>query len=381
MKTHRDFKRLSAILASVGLAAGLYACGGGGGNPGNSGTNTTTSVAATTFAATSLVVDAATTPGYSNEAARQIDPNLVNAWGLAFNPAGFAWVANNGTSTSTLYDGNGVPQSLIVSLPAGQAGPASPTGIVFNATQDFKVSQGGLSGAPPFIFVGETGTVSGWSPAVAPTQTVTMVDNSANGAVYKGLALASFAGANLIYATDFHNNRIDVFDTNYNLVTLPGSFTDPALPAGFAPFGIQAIGGNIYVTFARQDVAAHDDVHGAGLGRVDLFDSGGNFIKTLATGGALNAPWGVALAPANFGTFSGDLLIGNFGDGTINVFDPASGVMLGTLSNAAGNAIVIDGLWALAFGNGLKNQPTNTLFFTAGPGDEAHGAYGRIDMQ
>ena len=376
MKTQRDFKRLAATFLILGLAAGLYACGGGG----NSGTNTTTSVAGTTFAASSLVVDAASTPAYGGVATRQTDPNLVNAWGLAFNPAGFAWVANNGSSTSTLYDGNGVPQALIVTLPPGLAGPANPTGIVFNGTQDFKVSQGGLSGATPFIFVGEAGTVSGWSPTVLPTQAVTMVDSSALGAVYKGLATASFGGANLIYATDFHNNRVDVFDTNYNLVALPGTFRDPTLPAGFAPFGIQAIGGNLYVTFAKQDVAGHDDVHGAGLGVVDLFDSGGNFIRTVASGGALNAPWGVALAPANFGSFSGDLLVGNFGDGKINVFDPASGVMLGTLSSATG-PLVIDGLWALAFGNGLNSQPSNTLFFTAGPGDEAHGAYGRIDMQ
>ena len=379
MKTHPDFKPLSAILAIIGLAAGLYACGGGGGNP---GTTTTASVPATNFTATSLVVDIASTPGYSNEASRQIDGNLVNAWGLAFNPNGFAWVANNGTSTSTLYDGNGVPQSLIVTLPDGQAGSANPTGIVFNGTQDFKVSNGVTSGAPAFIFAGESGTISGWSPAVAPTQTVTMVDNGASGAVYKGLALSSFGGANLIYATDFHNNRVDVFDTNFNQVNLPGSFTDPAMPAGYAPFGIQAIAGNIYVTYARQDTAAHDDVHGTGLGMIDVFDSGGNFIKTLvAAGGALNAPWGVAMAPSNFGTFSGALLVANFGNGKINAFDPASGVMLGTLSSSDGVPIVIDGLWGLGFGNNLKNQPSNTLFFTAGPGDEAHGAYGRIDMK
>ena len=386
MKTQRQFKRLSATLAIVGLAAGLFACGSGGGGGGSSVTTGTTPtpvipLLVSTYAATSLVVDAAPTPGYANETTRQLDTNLVNAWGLAFNPAGFVWVADNGTSKSTLYDGNGVPQSLVVTLADGQAGPAKPTGIVFNGTQDFKVSAAGLTGASPFIFAGEAGTISGWSPGVDLTHALTIVDNGASGAVYKGLANASFGGANYIYAADFHNNRVDVFDASFNKASLPGSFTDPSIPAGYAPFGIQAIGDKIYVTYAKQDGDAHDDVAGAGLGLVNVFDSGGNLIKQLVTGGALNAPWGVALAPADFGTFSGALLVANFGDGKINVFDPVNGSLLGTLGSADGLPIVIDGLWGIAFGNGINGQPTNTLFFTAGPDDEAHGAYGRIDVK
>jgi uncharacterized protein (TIGR03118 family) len=371
MKAQREIK---GFVTAVAATIGLLACGGGGGGH--------MPPVGTVYTATSLVVDMATTPGYGSTNTRQIDPNLVNAWGLAFNPTGFAWVANNGTSTSTLYDGNGVPQSLVVSIPAGQSGSASPTGIVFNTTQGFMISQAGLSGASAFIFAGEGGTIAGWSPAVDRTHAVTVIDKGAGSTVYKGLAISAFGGANYIYATDFHNNRIDVYDASFNPAALPGSFTDPAMPAGYAPFGIQAIGGNIYVAYALQDSDAHDEVGGAGLGLIDAYDSGGNFIKRLVSpGGALNAPWGMAMAPANFGKFSGDLLVGNFGDGKINAFDPVTGNFQGPLGKAEGQPIVIDGLWAIAFGNGLNSQPTNTLFFTAGPGDEAHGAYGRIDVK
>ena len=295
------------------------------------------------------------------------DAVLQNAWGIAFNPTGFVWVANNGTSTSTLYDGNGVPQTLIV------ATPDAPTGIVFNAnTSDFRGS--------PFIFSTESGAIAAWSPAVDRNNAVKIVDSGFNGSVYKGLALANYNGANYLYATDFHNKRIDVFDANFGIVTLPGGFNDPMLPPGYAPFGIQAIGDRIYVTYAQRASTGDDEVHGVGLGVVDVFDTAGNLIRQLAVGGALNAPWGLAMAPSNFGTLSGMLLVGNFGDGTINAYDPVSGTFAGTLSKADGSAIVIDGLWGLAFGNGVNNQPTNTLFFTAGPADEAHGQYGRLDM-
>lgn len=377
MKKQPQLKRIFTNIAMIGLVSGLLSCGGS-----KHDASLASNSPATSYLATSLVVDNAATPGYGAGKSPQIDANLVNAWGLAFNPTGFVWVANNATATSTLYDGNGVVQSLVVTLPAGQAGSASPTGIVFNASSDFKATQAGLSGSSAFLFAGEAGTISGWSPSVDRTHAVTMVDNGASAAVYKGLATASFGGANFLYATDFHNNRVDVFDATFSKATLPGKFTDPTLPAGYAPFGIQAIGANIYITYALQSAAAHDEVHGAGLGIVDLFDSGGNFIKHLvAVGGALNAPWGVAIAPAGFGAFSGDLLLANFGDGKINVFDPVTGSMVGTLSQANGQAIIIDGLWGIAFGNGVNNQPITTLFFTAGPGDEAHGAYGRIDAQ
>jgi uncharacterized protein (TIGR03118 family) len=224
--------------------------------------------------------------------------------------------------------------------------------------------------------------VSGWSPNVNRTSAITMVDGAATGTVYKGAAIAAQGSASFLYAADFHNGKVDVFDSGFHKVAGAGGFTDPGLPVGYAPFGIQAIGSWIYVSFAKQDVQGHDEVGGPGLGVVDVFDTSGNLIKQLiSAGGALNAPWGLAMAPANFGPFSNALLVGNFGDGKINAFDPTTGALLGTLSRADGSAIVIDGLWGIAFGNGLNDQPTNTLFFAAGPNDEAHGVYGRIDSQ
>jgi uncharacterized protein (TIGR03118 family) len=361
---------LKAGLSSIVLGAFVASCGGGDDHPSN---GDMTPMITSTFATKTLVADQGTD-------AAHIDTNLVNAWGIAFNPTGFVWVADNGTSKSTLYDGNGVPQSLVVSIPAGTAGAASPTGIVYNGSTDFKVTQNGVTGASPFIFVGEAGTVSGWSPSVNFTNAVTTVDTGGN-AVYKGLAIGAYAGANYVYAADFRNNHVDVYDGNWQKATLPGSFTDPNLPAGYAPFGIQAIGDRIYVAYAQRESGGIDDVKGPGLGMVDVYDTAGNMIKRLVTGGALNAPWGLAMAPSNFGDFSNALLVGNFGDGKINAYNPTTGAFIGTLAKSDHTAIVIDGLWGIAFGNGINNQPTNTLFYTAGPGDEEHGAYGRIDMQ
>lgn len=353
---------LSAVVSAAALTS-LVACGGSSG-----------SINSQSFTSTVLVSDGAVSAPHT-------DPNLKNAWGIAFNPKGFVWVADNGTSVATLYDGNGVPQSLIVSIPNGTSGPANPTGIVFNGTTDFTVSQGGKSGVGAFIFSGEGGTITAWAPAVAPTNAIVMFDDGSGGAVYKGLALASNGTANFLYATDFHNNKIDVFDKNFAKVAMPGKFQDATLPAGFAPFGIQAIGAKLFVTYAKQDAAAHDNVDGSGLGFVDVFDTAGNLLQHFASAGPLNAPWGVAQAPGNFGRFSGDILIGNFGDGTINAFDPASGQSLGAINLPNGTAFVQPGLWGIAFGNGLDNQPTNTLFFAAGPNDEADGVYGRIDVK
>ncbi|HVU88840.1 MAG TPA: TIGR03118 family protein [Pirellulales bacterium] len=314
--------------------------------------------------------------------AAHIDPNLVNPWGLVFNPVGFSWVADNGSGLSTLYDGNGVAQSLVVSVP-GDDGPAAPTGIVFNGSNDFVVNDGagGHSGPSAFIFASEDGTISGWSPAVpppAPSTAAQVAVPAAGGAVFKGLAIGTSAGSQFIYATDFHNNRIDVFNSSFAPVVPSGSFSDPNLPAGFAPFGIQNIGNQLFVTYAKQDGAAHDDVPGAGNGFVDVYDLTGHLIQRLVSGGALNSPWGLAMAPSNFGQFSNDLLVGNFGDGTIHAYDPTTGTLLGTLSDQNGNPLVNDGLWALQFGNGLFNQATNALFFTAGPDGEAHGLYGSL---
>ena len=360
-----------AWLAACAGALAVAACGGSDDDDGMR------------YAATILVSDTAAAANPYGGSSAHVDANLVNAWGIAFNPQGFVWVANAGTSTSTLYDGNGVPQSLVVTIPDGLAGEAEPTGIVFNGGSGFQVSQNGLTGASAFIFAGEGGTIAGWSPAVDMTHAITAVDRSAAGAIYKGLARATQGGADFLYATDFHNGVVDVFDSTFTKVTLAaGAFTDPNLPAGYAPFGIQAIGNQIYVSFAQQDAQAEDDVTGAGLGAVVVFDTAGVLVRRLiAVGGRLNAPWGMAMAPADFGPFSNALLVGNFGDGRINAFDPSTGNYLGTLTRSNGNAISIEGLWGIAFGNGLNGQPTNTLFFSAGPGDEAHGVYGRIDVR
>ncbi|NPT56214.1 TIGR03118 family protein [Paraburkholderia elongata] len=355
-------KVLSATVGGVALMS-LVACGGGSG-----------SISTQSFTASALVSDGAVSAPHT-------DANLKNAWGIAFNPKGFFWVADNGTSVATLYDGNGVPQSLVVSIPNGISGPANPTGIVFNGTTDFSVTQGGKTGVGAFIFSGEGGTITAWAPAVAPTTAIVMFDDGSGGAVYKGLALASNGTANFLYATDFHNNKIDVFDKNFAKVAMSGNFQDAALPVGFAPFGIQAIGGKLFVTYAKQNAVAHDNVDGPGLGFVDVFDTGGKLLQRFVSAGPLNAPWGVAQAPGNFGRFSGDILIGNFGDGTINAFDPVSGQSLGTVNLSNGTTFVQPGLWGIAFGNGLDNQPVNTLFFAAGPNNEADGVYGRIDVK
>lgn len=360
MDTQRINHMLCAGLAIV-LAAALFACGGGHHHDNRP--------AASVYASTSLVSDTAVLPAVNTDA------NLVNAWGVAFNPRGFVWVVANGTAKSTLYDGNGVPQSLVVSTPAG------PTGIVFNGTQDFKLSQNGVTAASPFIFASESGSISAWSPTVNPTTAVLVYDGSAGGSVYKGLAIGSHGGANYLYAADFHNQRIDVFDASFARVALPGAFSDPSLPAGYAPFGIQVIGERIYVAYAMREASGDDEQAGAGLGIVNVYDSGGSLIKRLVSGGALNAPWGMALAPVGFGMASNMLLIGNFGDGKINAYDPATGEAAGPLRKADGTPLVIEGLWGIAFGNGLNSQPLNTLFYAAGPNDETHGQYGRIDLK
>ncbi len=361
---------LRGIGAAWAISLVLAACGGGG-NSGYAGGNGGNGGMGTSFVATTLVSDTALAAYSTNRR----DPNLVNGWGLAFNPQAYAWVANNGTATSTLYDGSGVAQSLVVTT------PPAPTGIVYNGSQDFKITQGSTTAASLFIFATEGGQIAAWSPTVNATATLKVFDGSAGGSSYKGLAIASRLGTSFLYAADFHNARVDVFDSAFTPVHLQGAFTDAALPAGYAPFGIQAIGDSIYVAYAMQDGQAQDEVHGAGLGIVDVFDTAGAFVKRLVTGGALDAPWGIAMAPASFGPLGGALLVGNFGDGKINAFDPTTGNQVGTVSKADGSAIVIDGLWGIAFGNGINGQPTTTLFFAAGPGDEAHGVYGRIDAQ
>jgi uncharacterized protein (TIGR03118 family) len=297
------------------------------------------------------------------------DPNLVNAWGLAASASSPWWVADNETSVSTLYNGNtGQPQPLVVSVGTD----SGPTGVVFNGGSGFVVTNGTQSGPARFIFDGEDGVLRGWNPAVDATHALVAAtgDPDAN---FKGLAIAD----NMLFAADFHNNEVAVFDSTWDIVD---RFTDTGLPAGYAPFGIQAIGGHVFVTFAKQDADAEDEVAGQGLGFVDEFDTSGNLIARVAQHGQLNAPWGLALAPSDFGRFSGDLLVGNFGDGQINAYELRSNgryTHVGELRED-GRPISIDGLWALGFGNGANAGPTTTLFFTAGPDEETHGLFGKI---
>jgi uncharacterized protein (TIGR03118 family) len=315
--------------------------------------------------------------------ARFTDPNLVNAWGIAYGPTSPFWIADNHTGVSTLYNGSGQPfpvgSPLVVTVPLPGGGTSSPTGLVFNGTNDFVVSEGGKSGPSLFIFATEDGTISGWNPTVDLTHAILTVDNSASGAVYKGLAIGQNGSRNLIFATDFHNGKVDVFDTHFHWVK---SFTDRSLPPLYAPFGIRDIGGLLYVTFAKQKLPDKmDDQAGPHHGFVDVFTTGGTMVKRLISHGVLNSPWGLTLTPSDFGPFSNALLVGNFGNGTINAFDPHSGAFLGTLKDKHGKQIVIDGLWGLIFGNGSLAGETDTLFFTAGPDDENHGLFGSIEFE
>jgi uncharacterized protein (TIGR03118 family) len=286
------------------------------------------------------------------------------------------WVSDNGTGVSTLYNGNtGMPQSLVVTIPPT---PSAPTGQVFNSTPSFKI--GGVTKAS-FIFATEDGTIAAWNGAQGTTAALE-VDNSPSGAIYKGIAIGSVGSDDFLYAADFHGGKIDVFDGNFGSTSAPGGFLDPTLPAGFAPFNIQNLGGKLYVTYAMQDADKEDDVAGPGLGFVDVFDTSGNLLERLVSNGVLNSPWGLAIAPSNFGIFSNALLIGNFGDGTINAFDPNTPNMyLGTLTQF-GSPITIDRLWGLGFGNGANAGPKTSLFFTAGiagPDEiEDHGLFGVI---
>lgn len=309
------------------------------------------------------------------------DPNLVNAWGIASSGSGPIWIANNGTGTSTVYHGNGTALPLVVTIPFGAANTEDggvPTGLVFNGTNDFVVTENSVSAKAVFIFAGEDGTISGWNPTVDAANAVLppSADLSATGAVFKGVALGSTAAGNFLYATDFHHGFVQVFDSTFTPTT---TFTDPALVGlGFAPFGIANIGGNLYVTFAKQDADAHDDVAGPGNGYIDVFDTSGTMLSQFAANGTLNSPWGMAVAPANFGAFSHALLVGNFGDGRINAFDLSTGNFLGQFRKPSGQPLSIDGLWGLHFGNGGQGGASNLLFFTAGPGGESHGLFGSL---
>jgi uncharacterized protein (TIGR03118 family) len=309
------------------------------------------------------------------------DANLVNAWGIAASAAGPWWVSDNHSGKSTLYNGTGAAQALIVDV------PGDPTGIVFYGGTNFIVSNGVDSGSALFLFASEDGTISGWSPGVPPpppsTQAQVVVNNSASGAIYKGIAYATTTDGDRLYATDFHNGKVDVFDGAFAPVSTAGAFVDPKIPRGYAPFGIQNIAGHIFVTYAKQDANKEDDLHGQGLGFISVFDTSGQFLSRLVSHGRLNAPWGMALAPDNFGKFSGDLLVGNFGDGKILAYQLTvglkKGLPRGILRGQNKKPIVIDGIWGIGFGNGASSGATNALYFAAGPQDETHGLFGKVE--
>jgi uncharacterized protein (TIGR03118 family) len=337
------------------------------------------------------------------------DPHLVNPWGITEGPTTPFWIADNNAGVSTLYNvpgAGGTPVSInprVVSIPSptdplGRSG--APTGTVFNTAstaQGFKVNGVNTAGVATsasalFIFATEDGTIVGWNPGVNPpgfiqagTSGIIAVDNSANptaaaGAVYKGLAIATDAfGKTFLYATNFRAGTVEVYDVNFKPVTFSSdAFVDPHLPHDFAPFNIVLIGGKLFVTYAKQNAAKHDDVALPAHGIVDIFDLNGRMLSRFTQHAHLNSPWGVVQAPASFGEFAGAILIGNFGDGRIHAFDPDSGKELGNVTNSIGQEIVIDGLWSLTVGNGKAGGDTNTIYFTAGPNGETAGLFGSL---
>jgi uncharacterized protein (TIGR03118 family) len=330
-----------------------------------------TSAQSSSYAQTNLVSDGAV-------AAAHMDKKLINPWAVAFSPGGPFWISDNNSGFSTLYDNQGVPQSLIVTIPppAGAPGPATPTGMVANATANFAVN-----GSPAFfIFSTEDGTISAWTGGNNAVLEVNNPNfNSGTDPVYKGLALLTNGTGNFLLATNFRNARIDVFDSMFKPTALAGNFTDPTLPAGFAPFGVHVLNNNqVYVTYAMQDATKHDPVNAPGNGFVSLFDANGNFVRRVISQGQLNSPWGTVIASANFGQFSNNLLLGNFGDGTIDAFDPTTGNFLGTLKNSNGNAIVNGSLWELVFDPTGQTGAKDTLYFSAGLVNEGDGLFGAI---
>jgi len=311
--------------------------------------------AADTFTQTNLVSD-----GFVPAA--HMDLNLKNPWGIANGGTGPFWVGDNGSDIATLYNSAGAPQPLVISMPTSGGGSQSPTGVAFNTAP----SPTDFDGAT-YLFATEEGTVRTWKPSDGTLAPIS-VDSSASGSVYTGLAIVG----NRLYVADFAGGKIDVFDSNFSTVTLPGGFTDPTLPSGFAPYNVQNIGGLLYVTYAKITGGAVGD------GFIDVFDANGNLVRRLATGGVLANPWGLALAPVGFGSLGGDLLVGNFLDGKINAFDVTTGMLVQTLTDSTNAPIVNASLWGLTFGNGGNGGDPNTLYFTAGLENEQHGLLGSL---
>jgi uncharacterized protein (TIGR03118 family) len=293
------------------------------------------------------------------------DPLLINAWGLSQAPGGPLWVANNGTDSSTLYNAN-----TFAKLPLEVVVPGAPTGTTFvGLTNAFNITSGGATGQTLFAFATESGQISGWNPTVDMTHAIVAVDQSASGSVFKGLTLGLDQTSARLFAADFTNGVVSVYDTNFNKIR---SFTDPKLPADYAPFNVQNLNGLVYVAFAKREPGGAEEVTGRGLGFVDVFDTDGNLLNRLVQHGRLNAPWGLAIAPANFGKFAGALLVGNFGDGRIDAYDPQTGRFIGALRGDDHRRVAIDGLWA------LRTGPNGTITFSAGPAEETQGLVGSI---
>ncbi len=304
-----------------------------------------------------------------------VDKNLVNPWGLADAPGVPLWVADNGVDVATLYTGAiaGAPVTpvpLVVSITGG-----APSGQVFNAGNGFQVTDGHTWAPAKFLFSSESGDITGWSPMVSGTVAQRRVH--VPDAVFKGLTMAMVNGHARIYATDFHNGRVDVWNDHFMPVNVPGAFMDPMLPAGYAPFNVQLLNGNLYVTYAVQNAARHDDSAGPGHGIVDVYSTSGMFLRRLVSHGLLDSPWGLAIAPRSFGPFAGALLVGNFGDGHIDAYNPMTGQSMGPLTDSAGHALWIDGLWALRTGSNVFGGP-GSIEFSAGSDHEAHGLLGVI---
>lgn len=355
---------LLALGAAVGAAVALLAVS----DPADAGTTAA-------YQQVNLVSDV---PGLAQVA----DAHLVNAWGASYLGASPLWVSDNGADVTTLYTGgvDGSPQAvapLVVSVPGG-----APTGQVSNPTTSFVVHDAaGHSAAARFLFVGETGHLSGWNPAVggtgAPPSTHAVDAVVTPGAVDKGMAMGQTAQGPRLYVADFSAGSVDVYGGAFQRVVTAGAFADPKLPSGYAPFNVMVSGDRVFVSYARQDAARHDEVAGQGRGRVDVFTLDGVLVHRLPGHGVLDAPWGMTIAPQGFGSFAGDLLVGNFGDGRIHAFDPVTLTFAGTVRDARGAAVTIDGLWALLPGNGTEGSVHDVLF-TAGPQDEAHGLLGLL---
>lgn len=352
--------------------------------------------AAATFVETNLVSDI---PGV----APHTDSVVVNPWGFTETPGGQFQLSDNGTGTAATFAADGTPLGAPIIIPPPPGSPAgttsTPNGQLDNTTSDFVISEGGRSAPATVIFSTEDGTIAGFNPAVDPFKAIIAVNQSASGAVYKLVTMASAGGVNYLYASNFHNGTVDVFDKNFAPHTFfAKQFVDPKAPAGFAPFGVKDVNGVIFVTYAKQDADKHDDVAGAGNGFIDEFDTTGHFLKRFASGTAaggtlttLDSPIGAAFAPAGFGNFGGDLLIGNFGDSHVSAFNPKTGKFLGELLGANGKPLVLNGgvnspphdtkgLWGIAFGNGHGGAAANALFFASGPNDESDGVFGKVTM-